>query len=151
MALADAKKEIVARETELKSRDAAISDLKKEMLSSKNAVAEQKNQLSGLQSELAKAGQANKAGEAERKQLEAKLIAERADVAKLQQQLSSLEKNREMIAAKAGMQAKTLAEREAALADAKKEMVARENEMNLRDVAISDLKKAVVGIAERIG
>ena len=53
-----------------------------------------KKQLSGLQSELAKAERGNKAGEVERKQLEAKLIAEREDVAKLQQQLASLEKAR---------------------------------------------------------
>ena len=110
-----------------------------------------KKQLSGLQSELAKAEQGNLAGAAQRKQLEAKLTAEREDVAKLQQQLASLEKVREKVAAKAGAQAKTLAEREAALADAQKELVARENELKMRDVAISEQKKQFSALPERIG
>ena len=42
---------------------------------------------------LAKSEQGNKAGEADRKQLEAKLTAERKAVAKLQQQLASLEES----------------------------------------------------------
>ena len=87
----------------------------------------------------------------ERKQLEAKLTAEREDVAKLQQQLASLEKAREIVIAKAGAQSKTLAEQEAALENAKKEAAAREAELKSRDEAIAGLKKAVVRIAERIG
>ena len=51
--------------------DVAIAELKKQLLSRENAVAEQKKQLSALQSELAKAEQGKKVGAAERKQLEA--------------------------------------------------------------------------------
>ena len=116
----------------------------------KNAVAEQKKQLSALQNELSKAEQGKKVGAAERKQLEAKLTAERADVVKLQHQLASLEKAREMVTAKAGMQAKMLVEQEAALENAKKEAAAREAELKSRDEAIAGLKKQLSGLQSEL-
>ena len=67
-----------------------------------------KNSCQDCRANWAKAEQGNKAGETERKQLEAKLAGEREDVAKLQQQLASLEKAREMVAEKAGVQAKNV-------------------------------------------